>query len=278
MNIPSMLDKEKLGNSNILDWYQKKDYVLEGPLPKEHRPTPKAVHDAWVEHGDDSIEVPCLMIATMIAYLQWDLEHHDAFDIIEHLKEMFCLQVRTKIFETFISLHGCKIEETMIVRTHVLNIKSYMDQMERLFSPYPQDWAINFILNPLPKSYDTFIMNYIMNGWDMPISKLHSMLKTVEKNVPKKSPQVIMIHEEWIKNKKKGKNFKDKPQVGNGKWKKAPQSTVLRNKEKVAKDNTCFECGVVGHLKRNCPTYFVGLKAKKVREITSGISIFMIEV
>ncbi|CAH1421596.1 unnamed protein product [Lactuca virosa] len=27
-------------------------------------------------------------------------------------------------------------------------------------------------------------------------------------------------------------------------------------KEKVANDDTCFECGVVRHWKRNCPTYF----------------------
>nr|KAJ0209623.1 hypothetical protein LSAT_V11C400180030 [Lactuca sativa] len=46
----------------------------------------------------------------------------------------------------------------------------------------------------------------------------------------------------------------------------------------VSKDDTCFEYGVVGHLKRNCHKYLVELKNKKVGEGPSGIFIFMIEM
>ena len=50
----------------------------------------------------------------------------------------------------------------------------------------PQDLAKDLIMNPLPKSYDTFIMIYNMHGWKKPINKLHLMLKTIEKNIPRK--------------------------------------------------------------------------------------------
>ena len=75
MSIRSILEKEKLNHSNFLDWYrnlrivlkqEKKEYVLEKPVPEEPQTTPKAAHDIWVKHSDDSIDVTCLMLATMI--------------------------------------------------------------------------------------------------------------------------------------------------------------------------------------------------------------------
>ncbi|KAJ9547943.1 hypothetical protein OSB04_020486 [Centaurea solstitialis] len=50
----------------------------------------------WVKHSDDSIDVACLMLATMIPDLQKDLEHLEAYDIITHLKQMFEKQARTE--------------------------------------------------------------------------------------------------------------------------------------------------------------------------------------
>nr|KAJ0201275.1 hypothetical protein LSAT_V11C600313920 [Lactuca sativa] len=139
-------------------------------------------------------------------------------------------------------------------------MKRHLDQLERLGSPYPLDLATNIILNPLPKCYDTFIMNYNMNEWDKSISELHGMLKIVEKNIPRKTPQVLMI---WgggqVKNKNQCKNSKGKPQDGNSKGKKGPQNLPPKKKEKVAKNDTSFECGVVG-------------------EGPSGISILMSEM
>jgi len=286
MSIRSLLEKEKLNHSNFLDWYrnlrivlkqEKKDYVLEKPVPEEPQTTPKAAHDIWIKHSDDSIDVACLMLATMIPDLQKDLEHLEAYDMIAHLKQMFEKQARTERFETVRVLHGFKMEEGGNVSTHVLKMKSQLDHLERLGSPYPLDLATDLILNSLPKSYDTFIMNYNMNGWDKPISELHSMLKTAEKNIPKKPSQVLMIREGQVK-KTKGKNFKAKPQGGKGKGKNVSKPQQPKKKEKVAKEDACFECGVVGHWKRNCPTYLAGLKTKKVGEGTSGISIFMIEM
>nr|KAJ0225208.1 hypothetical protein LSAT_V11C100038440 [Lactuca sativa] len=86
-----------------------------------------------------------------------------------------------------------------------------------------------------------------------------------EKSIPRKTPQVLMIRDGQIKKKKKGKNSKGKPQVGKGKGKKAPQNQPPKKKEMVAKEDTCFECGVVGHWKMNCPKYLIELR-KKVEE------------
>ena len=142
---------------------------------------------------------------------------------------MFGQHARTERFETMRALHGMKMEESRNMSTHVLKMKSYMDQLERLGSPYPQDLATYLILNSLPKFYDTFIMNQNMNGWEKSISELHGMLKTAEKNIPSKTPQVLMIREGKVK-KNKGKNFKGKPQDGKGKGKKASQNPPPKKK------------------------------------------------
>nr|KAJ0208644.1 hypothetical protein LSAT_V11C400177410 [Lactuca sativa] len=274
MNMESILDKDKLNHSDFLDWHRnlrivlkqkKKDCVLENQTPDEPPALLKAAHDAWLKHIDDSLDVSCLMLASMVLDLQRDLEHYTAFDMIEHLKEMFGKQARIERYDIMRALHSMKMEENGNVSTHVLKMKSYMDQLERLGSPYPQDLAADIILNSLPKSYNAFIMNYNMNGWEKHISKLYGMLKTAGKNIPSKTPQVLVIREGKVK-KNKGKNFKGKPQASKGKGKKAPQNSPPNKKEKVAKYDTCFKCGVVRHWKRNCFKYLAELKNKKVGE------------
>nr|KAJ0201743.1 hypothetical protein LSAT_V11C600304420 [Lactuca sativa] len=214
---------------------EKKDYVLENQTPDEPPALPEVAHDAWLKDVDDSLDVSYLMLASMVLDLQRDLEHYTAFEMIKHLNEMFGKQDRIERFDIMTALHTMKMEEN-------------------------------------GNSYNSFIMNYNMNGWEKPISMLHGMLKTAEKNILSKTPQVLMIREGKVK-KNKGKNFKGKPQDGKGKRKKSPQNPSPRKKEKVAKDDTCFECG-----ERNCPKYLAELKNKKVGEGPSGISIFMIEM
>ena len=285
-SLRSVLEKDKLNHTNFLDWYrnlrivlkqEKRLYVLDEPLIEEPPATPKNAHDAWLKLVDNSIDVSCLMLATMIPDLQKDLENLGAYDMIIHLKELFQQQARTERFDTVRALHSCKMEEGGNVSTHVLKMKSHLDHLERLGSKYPLDLATDMILNSLPKSYDSFIMNYNMNDWEKSISELHSMLKTAENNIPKKPSNVLMIREGKIK-KPKPTNFKAKTKFVKGKGKKVAPVPQPKKKDKVAKEDVCFECGVIGHWKRNCPTYLAGLKAKKAESGTSGIYMYMIEM
>nr|KAJ0199227.1 hypothetical protein LSAT_V11C600305970 [Lactuca sativa] len=113
---------------------RKKDYVLENETSDEPAALPKVAHDAWLKHIDDSLDVSCLMLASMVLDLKWDLEHYTAFDMIKHLKEMFGKQARTERFEFVRALRAMKIEENVNVSKHVLKLKSYMDQLARLGS------------------------------------------------------------------------------------------------------------------------------------------------
>ncbi|KAD6119453.1 hypothetical protein E3N88_10724 [Mikania micrantha] len=117
----SILDKEKLNGSNFIDWHRnlrivlkadKKQYVLEKAIPDEPPANAtQAVKKAWEKHVDDSAEVSCLMLATMIPELQKNLEDLAAFDMITQLKEIFQEQARHERFETMKSLMGCQMQE-----------------------------------------------------------------------------------------------------------------------------------------------------------------------
>nr|KAJ0209552.1 hypothetical protein LSAT_V11C400163670 [Lactuca sativa] len=67
---------------------------------------------------------------------------------------------------------------------------------------------------------------------EKPISKLHVMLKTIKKNIPRKTPQVLIIREGKVK-KNKGKNFKGNTQAGKGKGKKAPKTHHQRRRKRL---------------------------------------------
>ena len=75
LSLRSFLEKDKLVGTNFLDWFrnlriilkhEKKLYVLDQPIPEE--PPANALRDqrdAYRKHSDDSLEVGCLMLATM---------------------------------------------------------------------------------------------------------------------------------------------------------------------------------------------------------------------
>ena len=83
-----------MGHSNFLDWHENliivlkqvnKEHVLESQVPEEPPFVPKAAHDSWLKHVDDSLDVSCLMLSTMILDLHRDLELFTAFDMIKDL-------------------------------------------------------------------------------------------------------------------------------------------------------------------------------------------------
>ena len=101
---------------NFLVWFrklrivltqQRKLYVLDKPLPKElANNAPRAQKNAYEKYFDDSLEVSCLMLDTMVPELQKDLEMLMSFEIITRLREMFQQQVRQERYETTKALHS----------------------------------------------------------------------------------------------------------------------------------------------------------------------------
>ena len=282
MSLPSVLEKDKLTGTNFLDWFlnlrivlkqERKLYVLDEPLPEEPADNAlRAEKNAYEKHHNDSIDVACLMLATMSSELQKDLENMEAYDMIFNLKEMFQKQARQERYETTKALHSCKMAEGASVSAHVLKMKGYIEHLDRLGFPLSQELATDLILSSLPDSYGQFVINYNMNEMDKSIFELHTMLKTTEQNIKSKPGHVLMVQNgKGFKNKGKGK--------GKGKGKSNAQPKPKPEpKAKAPKEGVCFFCNEPGHWKRTCKLYLEDLKKKKKTGETSSSGIYVIQI
>ncbi|GKD89989.1 retrotransposon protein, putative, ty1-copia subclass [Tanacetum coccineum] len=116
----SMLEREKLFGTNFNDWFrhlriaiqvEKKLNILDQPIPPDHvvGATNQELED-WKKIYDVHNEVACLMLGSMTLELQRQFEK---FDLIQNF-------------------HACKQEQRKSVRSYVLKIKSYVEQLECL--------------------------------------------------------------------------------------------------------------------------------------------------
>ncbi|KAI3777237.1 hypothetical protein L1987_47035 [Smallanthus sonchifolius] len=227
----------------------KKLYVLDTPVPEAPDGNTAAARKAWEKQRDDATEVACLMLACMSRELQKSMEDLDAFDMIEQLKGIFLKQARQERYETMSQLIRCTMQEGTPVSTHVLKMKGYIDQMNKL-------------------------------GYPMKVTELHGMLKTAEMNIQGKKNQVLMVRSAGVKKpnpKKRGFNSKGKKKV-NVAAKPATNNNKKASKAPPPEERQCFECNKMGHWKRNCPEYLAKLQRVNGEGTSSGILIYVIEI
>ena len=227
------------------------------------------------------------MLATMTLELQKGLENLGSYDMLTQVKDMFQVQAKQERFDTVKSLVCCKMAPGSSVSVHVLKMKGYIDQLERLGFPISQEPATDFILNSLTSSFDSFVLNYNMNSMEKTIMELHGMLKTAESNMAKAKPAttVLAIREGGIQKKRKASKGKGK--VGSPKPKPKPKpepkgvassSSTKIPQAKDPKEAICFHCGEKGHWRRTCPKYLKELQALRATGVAEPSSMFMIEL
>ncbi|GKE73757.1 hypothetical protein Tco_1535798, partial [Tanacetum coccineum] len=133
------------------------------------------------------------------------------------------------------------------VAAYVIQMKGYVDKLERIVNIVPQDLVVGLILNVLTKDFTRFVRNYNMHDMGKTTSKLHAMLIEYENGLPKKAktPQVMMIkggkiqkaNKKLLKTKGKGKAN------GKGKDKQVyipkPKNPKPSAKEHPATDDAC---------------------------------------
>ena len=136
----------------------------------------------------------------------------------------------------------------------------YHNHLTQLGVNLPDDSVIDRVLQSLPPSYKTFLMNYNMQGMDRTISELFTMLKAAEVEI--KEYQVLMVNK-TTSFKKKGKGKK-----GNFKKNSKPVAAQVKKPKSGPKPETeCVYCKGIGHWKRNCPKYLAEKKDGKVKGI-----------
>ena len=91
---------------------------------------------------------------------------------------VFQAHARVERYEVSDKFFSCKMEENSSVSEHILTMSGLHNRLSQLGVNLLDDSVIDRILQSLPPSYKSFVMNYNMQGMDKSISELYSMLKS----------------------------------------------------------------------------------------------------
>jgi hypothetical protein len=131
------------------------------------------------------------MLAITSPDLQKQYEHVDAYTMIQGLHGMFENQARTERYNISKALFASKLAEGSPISPHMIKMISYIETLTKLGCEIKDDLAIDVILQSLPTSYESFIMNFHMNGMYKIVAKLYGMLKIAEDSIKKNPSHVI---------------------------------------------------------------------------------------
>ena len=137
----------------------------------------------------------------------------------------------------------------------------YHNHLTQLGVNLPIDSVIDRVLQSVPPSYKSFVMNYNMQGVNPTIPELFAMLKAAEVEI-KKEHQVLMVN--------KTTSFKKKGKGKKGNFKKIGKKVAAQEKKPKSgpkPETECFYCKQTGHWKQNCPKYLAYKKDGKVKGI-----------
>ena len=99
-----------------------------------------------------------------------------------------------------------KLHENSSISEHILRMFGYHNHLTQLGVNLPDDRVIDRVLQSLPPSYKSFMLNYKTQGMNKIIPELFAMLKAAEVEI-KKEHQVLMVSK-TTSFKKKGKGKK----------------------------------------------------------------------
>ena len=154
--------------------------------------------------------------------------------MFQELKLIFQANARIERYEVSNKFYSCKMEENSSISEHILRMSGYNNHLIQLGLNLPDDSVIDRILQSLPPSYKSFVMNYNMQGMNKTIPELFAMLKAAEVEI-KKEHQVLMVNK-TTSFKKKGKGKKK------GNFKKNSKEVAAQEKKPKSGPKPETEC------------------------------------
>jgi hypothetical protein len=106
--------------------------------------------------------------------------------MIQGLCGIFENQARAERYNISKVLFACKLAEGSPVSPHMIKMMDYLKTLDKLDCELKDDLTNDVILQLLSVSYESFIMNFHMNGMEKTVSELHMMLKTTEDSIKKR--------------------------------------------------------------------------------------------
>ena len=282
-DLGKFLDKDKLktNGSNFPAWHRSLRILL---IPQKLSPVltealgdapaddaVAAVKTAYQQRADEYSLIQSGMLYAMEPDLQKRFESMPANDIVADLQTVFAPQARAEAYEASEAFFTAKMEEHSSLSEHVVKMSGCVQRLEALDLKIPATLAVDRVLQSLPPSYKSFVLNYNMQGMSKTLNELFAMLKHAEVEV-KKEHNVLMVNKS-VSHKKSGKKDKDKSRQPRKQWKKEGKQVADRapKQPKVRAGVECYYCKREGHWKRNCPRYLEDKRLGKVVPKEKGI-------
>ena len=104
------------------------------------------------------------MLYSLEPGLQKHFEQHGAYEMFQELRMVFQSHARVKRYEVSDKVYSCKMEENGSVSEHILKMSGLHNCLSQLGVNLLDDLVTDRILQSLPPSYKSFVMNFNMHG------------------------------------------------------------------------------------------------------------------
>ncbi|KAL0394580.1 UNVERIFIED_CONTAM: hypothetical protein Slati_4424200, partial [Sesamum latifolium] len=173
--------------------FENQGYVLDNPLPtalpEGSLPEERVTFEKWRE---DNRKVRSIILDSMTNEIQKQYDRlDDVPSIMLRMKEIYAVPDQHIRYVATKAFFGIKMTEGSCVQSHGVKMLSLVE-LEDLKAEFDNDTYIDVILQSLPPSYDTFIINYNMNGLEKMIHELINMLVHYEAMTHKSAPTVLV--------------------------------------------------------------------------------------
>ncbi|KAL0420952.1 UNVERIFIED_CONTAM: hypothetical protein Slati_3118100 [Sesamum latifolium] len=255
-----------LQNLRIVLDFENQTYVLNRSLPralpKESTHEECLMFEKWHE---DNRKVYSIVLASMTNDIQKQYDRHDdAQSIMLRMSQIYAVLDRHIRYAATKAFFGTKMIEGSSVHEHRVKMLSLVEKLKYLKADLAKETYIDVILQSLPPSFDSFIVNYNMNGLGKDLHELINMLVQYKAMIEKSVPSVLVGEASTSKAKGKGakrwRRKKGKTESTTASAQSAPSAPLGMGKGKrkavrqscIPKD-VCINCRKKGHWKRECP-------------------------
>jgi hypothetical protein len=121
--------------------------------------------------------------------------------MIQGLCGMLENQSRVERYNISKALFACKLVEGSPVSPLVIKMMGYIETLDKLGCELKDDLVTDLICQSLLVSYESFNINFHMNGMEKTVTELHGMLKTLEDSIKKNPNHMMMVQKEKRKRK-----------------------------------------------------------------------------
>ncbi|KAL0420676.1 UNVERIFIED_CONTAM: hypothetical protein Slati_3090500 [Sesamum latifolium] len=173
-----------------------------GPCGKSPTHEERLTFKKWHE---DNRKVCSIVLGSMTNDIQKQYDRHDDVQsIMLRMSQIYAVSDRHIRYAATKVFFGTKMIEGSSVQEHGVKMLSLLEKLKELKADLAKETYIDVILQSLPPSFDSFIVNYNMNGLEKDLHELINMLVQYEAMIEKSAPSVLVGRLRPQKRKAKG--------------------------------------------------------------------------